>query len=884
MRGSEIRKRFVEFFEERGHRVVPSSSLISSTPGILLTNAGMNQFVPYFLGLEEPPSPRAVSVQKVFRTPDIENVGHDARHLTFFEMLGNFSFGEYFKKDAIQWAHELVTRIFGIDHDRLWVTVFESDEEALDIWTGVAGLSPDRIVRRGKFDEQGESLNFWWMHAAGPCGPCSEIYVDRGPEYGPDGGPDVDEERFLEIWNLVFIQDECDEDANVVRELPTKNVDTGSSLERVAVVLQDAASVFETDLFRPLVDAAVRLSGRPYGQEERADVSLRILAEHGRACTFLIGDGVLPSNEGRGYVLRRMLRRLVTHARKLGVEKPVMGDLVRTTIEVMGEAYPELGANQAFIQQVAASEEERFARNLVHGLSLIDESIASMDVKAEGAKVPGDVAFRLHDTYGFPVELTLELAAERDLAVDTDEFDRLMTEQRRRAREAAKKGGPADEALVEVAGSAGPTDFVGYEHLEAEGRLVGLLRDGAGADAAEEGDRVRFVLDRSPFYAEGGGQIGDAGTVAGPSGTIQVTDTRPGPGGTIVHEGVVTAGEVRVGEQVHGMVERSRREATARSHTATHVLHYTLRQRLGEHARQAGSLVAPGRFRFDFTHFEAVTRPELEEVEALANRRIEEDQPTRAYETTAEFARSQGAIALFGERYGDIVRVVEVGDYSIELCGGTHVHHTGQVGLLRVVSEASIGSGLRRVEALVGPDALAHVNEERRLLEEITEAVGAGDPNQAPERARQAVARIKQLESELGKIRKAEQGALVDTFLDRARDVDGVKLVLESLAGTEAGELRELALRLRGRLAHQPAAVVLFGSGSGKTQLVGALTDELVAKGLTAGALLEPSARVLGGKAGGKPDLAMGGGPRSEAEPDALGAVPARLQQLLAGG
>jgi alanyl-tRNA synthetase len=882
MQGHEVRKKFLSFFEERGHKVVPPSSLIAPVPGLLLTNAGMNQFVPYFLGAEEPPHPRAVTCQRVFRTPDIENVGHDARHMTFFEMLGNFSFGDYFKKEAIRWAHELITQVYGIDHDRLWVTVFESDDEAAGLWIDEVGLSPERIVRRGRFDAQGEPANFWWTHTAGPCGPCSEIYVDRGPAHGPEGGPDVDEERFLEIWNLVFMQDECDDQANVIRELPKKNIDTGSSLERVAMIVQDVGSVFDTDLFRPVVETGGRVSGRRYGQDEKVDVSLRILADHGRACTFLIADGILPSNEGRGYILRRMLRRLVTHARKLGVERPVMGELITATVEAMGEAYPHLASNEAFIRQVAASEEERFAGTYRQGIALFEGEVAK--AKERGSRtVPGDVAFRLHDTYGFPQELTLEAAAEEGLDVDTEEFSRLMEEQRRQSREAAKKGGPADEAVADVASSAGPTDFVGYEKIESDGRIMGLIAGGSRVDAAEEGGRVRFVMDRTPFYAEGGGQVGDAGMVTTPTGVIQVSDTRPGPGGTIVHEGIVASGEIRQGQEAMATVDAPRREATARSHTGTHVLHHTLRQQLGEHARQAGSLVAPGRLRFDFTHYEAVPTNALEEIEYLANRRIAEDQPARAYETTAEFARSLGAIALFGEKYGDLVRVVEIGDYSIELCGGTHVHHTGEIGLLRVLSEASIGSGFRRVEALTGPDALKQVNAERRLLEEIVEAVGAGDPNQAPERVRQAVARIKQLESELGKIRRVEQGEEVELLLERATDVDGVKLVMESLAGREAGDLRELALRLRNRLTQQPAAVVLAGPSPDRTQLVAALTGPLVSRGVTAGALLEPAAKVLGGKAGGKPDLAIGGGPNSKDANEALGVIPARLQQLLTG-
>ena len=751
------------------------------------------------------------------------------------------------------------------------------------MWTEEVGLSPDRIVRRGKLDRYGEPGNFWWMHAAGPCGPCSEIYVDRGPKYGPEGGPDVDEERYLEIWNLVFMQDECDEDSNVIRELPKKNIDTGSSLERVAVVLQGVDSVFETDLFMPLVERAESLSQKRYGSDQQADVSLRILAEHGRACTFMIGDGVLPSNEGRGYVLRRMLRRLVTHARKLGVDRPVMGDLLDATVEIMGQAYPDIVANRAFIHQVAASEEERFAGTYRQGMALFEAEVTK--AKRSGTKaLPGSLAFRLHDTYGFPQEITLEAAAEEGLTVDTDEFSRLMDEQRRRAREAAKKGGSGEEVIAEVAQVAGPTDFLGYEKLESEARIVGLVRDATRTDSAGKGDSIRFVLDRTPFYAEGGGQVGDAGTVTSPTGVIDVTDTRPGPAGAIVHEGKVSKGEVRQGQEVVARVDAPRREATARSHTATHVLHHTLRTFLGEHARQAGSLVAPGRLRFDFTHFEAVPRDALEEIEYRANSRLADDQPTRAYETTLDFARSQGAIALFGEKYGDIVRVVEIGDYSIELCGGTHVRHTGEIGLLRVLSEGSIGSGFRRIEAVTGPDGVKHVNLERRLLEEVAEAVGAGDPSQAPERVRHAVARIKQLESELGKIRKAERQREVERLAATALDVSGVSVVVAEMDGQDADELREIALALRNRLQKAGHGAAVLGTASqGKALLVAACTDELISRGVTAPALLETAAKAIGGGAGGKPPIAFAGGGKSQALPEALAGIAGRLQALLAG-
>jgi alanyl-tRNA synthetase len=879
MKGNEIRKLFLRFFEERGHRIVPSSSLIAPPEtGLLLTTAGMVQFIPYFLGIQEAPYPRAASSQKAFRTTDIENVGHTSRHLTFFEMLGNFSFGDYFKREAIAWAHELITKGYGIDHDRLWVTVFESDEEAVEYW-GEVGISGERVVRRGKVDKHGEPANFWWTHAAGPCGPCSEIYVDRGPKHGPEGGPDVDEERFLEIWNLVFIQYECDDQSNIIRELPKKNVDTGSSLERVAMLLQDVDSFYETDLMRSLLDTAQRLAEKTYGKGERDDVSLRIMAEHGRATTFLMADGVLPSNEGRGYVLRRMLRRLVTHARKLGIEKPVMSDLVEVTVQLMGEAYPELVANRAFVLQVATSEEERFVSALHQGLTVLQESI-----DPESKVLPGDVAFKLHDTYGFPLELTLELAEEQGLKVDTDTFARLMEEQRGRARESAK-GRIADDVLGEIASTVGSTEFLGYERLTSEGRVAGLVADGSRSGSAHEGQRVEVVLDRTPFYAEGGGQVGDEGTIRTPSAVIEVTDTKPGPGGTIVHEGVVSSGELHQGEEAEAIVDAERREAAARSHTGTHVLHHTIRQFLGEHARQAGSLVAPGRLRFDFTHYEAVPQAALEEIEYLANRRLSDDSAVRAYETTKEFAQSQGAIALFGEKYGDIVRVVEVGDYSIELCGGTHVRHTGEVGLMRLISEGSIGSGFRRVEALTGPDALKQVNVERRLLEEVAEAIGGGDPATAPERVRHAVARIKELESELGKLRKVEQKGQVERLAASALDVAGIKLVLARMTGIGEGELRELAAQLANRLGSNGtdrAAVVLGTAGDRGARLVASVTGPLAGT-VTARQLLEEASRVIGGGVGGKDRLAMAGGPRTDALDQALAGIPDRLQTLLAG-
>ena len=881
MEGREIRETFLRFYEERGHRRVPSSSLIPPPEsGLLLTNAGMNQFIPYFLGHSPAPFPRATTVQKCFRAVDIDNVGHTARHLTMFEMLGNFSFGDYFKRESCGWGFELVTEVFGVEPDRLWVTVFEGDEETIGIWEDI-GIPSDRIVRRGKAD------NYWWTHAAGPAGPCSEIFVDRGPKYGPEGGPAVDEERYLEVWNHVFMEDEVDDRATVLGELPAKNIDTGASVERLATALNDLDSFFETDLMRPLVEVGESLSGKRYGKDERSDVSLRIIAEHGRATTFLIADGVLPSNEGRGYVLRRMLRRVVSHARHLGIERDVMPRLVETTVGILGDVYPELVENRAYVEQVATSEEERFAGTLRQGMTVFEQArdavVQASTVSARATVMPPEVVFKLHDTYGFPKELTRELAEEAGLSIDEEGFEALMAEQKGRAKKAAKKG-RVGEDLAEVAASAGGTEFLGYQTLEADARLLAVLTDAGRADVAGEGEEIRLILDRTPFYAESGGQIGDHGYVRTSGGVVRIVDAQRGPGETIVHTGIVQSGEVREGEEARAEVDEVRREATARAHTATHVVHWTLKSVLGEHARQAGSLVAPGRLRFDFPHHSQVPRDVLEQAEEIANRRLAEDQPVRIYETTFGEAKNQGAIALFGEKYGEFVRVVEVGDYSIELCGGTHVSRTGNVALVRILGEASIGAGMRRVEALVGPDALKEINVERELLHAVVQALGAGDPHTAPERARQLVDQVKCLESELGKVRKGDVKARVEQIAARATPVAGVQLVA-SLELASADELRELAQGAVGKLEGENGAAVVLGSNAdGKALVVAACSKNLVARGVTAALLLERAAKGIGGGAGGKPTLGFAGGPRGEAVKDAIGAIPARLEELLTRG
>ncbi len=866
-----IRERFLSFFEERGHTRVPSSSLIPNDPSLLLTTAGMVQFKPYFLGEQQPPYPRAASVQKAFRTTDIENVGRTARHLTFFEMLGNFSFGDYFKEGAVALAWELITGAYGLAPERLWATIYEDDDEAAELWR--AYLPAERIVRRGKDD------NFWSMGVAGPCGPSSEIFVDRGPAYGPDGGPAVDEERFLEIWNLVFMQYVRDDDYNLLGELDTKGIDTGSGLERVAIVLQDVANAYETDALAPLLSLAEELTGRLHGRDEATDVSLKVLAEHGRATAFLIADGVQPSNEGRGYVLRRMLRRVATHARRLGTETPVMPALAERTIELLGEAYPELEQNRAYVLQVASAEEEHFARTLRQGLAVFEEERE----RAEGDRLSGDAAFRLHDTYGFPLDLTIELAGEAGLEVDRDRFTELMGEQRDRGKRSAEmKRADVDQVLGEVSAKVGRTEPVYYETTQTEGEVQVLVRGAEVAEAAGEGDDVVVVLSRTSFYPEGGGQVGDTGNLSTETGEVEVHDTVPGPGGLIVHRGRVAAGEVRRGQTAVASVDPLWRDGAARAHTATHVLHWTIRNLLGEHARQAGSLVRPGQVRFDFTHFAGLSGEELERVEAIANERLAENAAVRPYETTQEYARSQGAIALFEEKYGDIVRVVEIGDYSVELCGGTHVPRTGNVALVRVLHEASVGAGLRRLEAIVGPEALLHVNAERRLLEEIGDLVGARERDQVLERVRQSVARAKELERELDRFRASERDRAKGDLLEDAIDVAGVSLLVRELPGTGGDELRELALSLRQALeARGPGAVVLASADGSKVALVGSLTSQLVERGITAARLLEDAAAAVGGRAGGKDHLAFGGGGRPEALAGALAGIADKLAALL---
>jgi len=877
MRSTEIRRRFTDFFVERDHRLVPSSPLIPNDPTLLLANAGMNQFKPFLLGEVEPDFARATSVQKCTRTSDIENVG-DRSHCTFFEMLGNFSFGDYFKEGAIAYAWELVTERFGFEPDRLWITVYLDDDEAAGIWRQT-GVPAERIQRLGKED------NFWSMGVAGPCGPCSEIYYDRGPGFGADGGPASGSDRYLEIWNLVFMQNVRDEDYNIVGDLPNKNIDTGMGLERVATLLQGADSMYETDLFLPILQQVQEVSGAPYGQTGKLDRSLRIVAEHARTASFLIADGVLPSNEGRGYILRRLLRRSVRHLRVLEVEHAVLPVVCARVVDTLGEPWPELVAQRSLIEQVVASEEDSFSRTLRQGSALLDTAIRQTRA-AGGTTLPGDTAFQLHDTYGFPYELTLEAAEEAGLEVDADRFGVLMEDQRRRAKEARKEL-TADlrrlEAYRDLAGRHGRTVFVGYDNTSADGRILGLLRDGEELAAAHEGDQVELVLDRTPFYAEGGGQVGDSGTVRTAGGAVlQVTDTRPGLEGFHVHTARVVKGEALPGEEVHAEVDAARREAVTRSHTATHTLHWALRDQLGEHARQQGSLVDAGRLRFDFAHFAAVPPERLAEIEAAVNRELLADPDVKVWHTSLAEAEAAGAIGLFGEKYGERVRVVDVGDFSRELCGGTHVGHGSQVGPVIVLGESSIGANLRRVEALTGLEALRYADRERQLLGEVA-ALLHTRPEDAPEQLRRRLEALAEATRELERLRVAGLERLAAELAAGRVRADGGWLVVERVSETGADDLRRIATAVRDRAGPGPGVVVLGSETQGKAAMVALLSGDLAERKLAARDVLVQAAKAVGGGAGGKGDLASAGGRDPSRLDEALRVARADAINLMGG-
>ncbi|MFD3357134.1 alanine--tRNA ligase [Streptomyces fradiae] len=881
MESAEIRRRWLSFFEERGHTVVPSASLIADDPTLLLVNAGMVPFKPFFLGEEKPPYTRASSVQKCVRTPDIEEVGKTTRHGTFFQMCGNFSFGDYFKEGAIKLAWELLTTPvehggYGLEPEKLWITVYQDDDEAEKIWRDVVGVPAERIQRLGKKD------NFWSMGVPGPCGPCSEINYDRGPEFGAEGGPAVNDERYVEIWNLVFMQYErgegtSKEDFEILGDLPSKNIDTGLGLERLAMILQGVQNMYETDTLKVVIDKATELTGVRYGQARESDVSLRVVADHMRTSVMLIGDGVTPGNEGRGYVLRRIMRRAIRNMRLLGATGPVVGQLVDTVIRTMGEQYPELETDRKRVETVALAEEAAFLKTLKAGTNILDTAVT--ETKAAGGRVlPGDKAFLLHDTWGFPIDLTLEMAAEQGLTVDEDGFRRLMKEQRERAKAdaRAKKTGHADvTAYREFADASGATEFTGYTNTEGESTVVGLLVNGVSSPAASEGDEVEVVLDRTPFYAEGGGQIADTGRIRLHSGAvIEVRDVQQPVPGVSVHKGSVQVGEVTVGATAYAAIDVRRRRAIARAHSATHLTHQALRDALGPTAAQAGSENQPGRFRFDFGSPSAVPHAVMTDVEQKINEVLARELDVHAEVMPIDEAKRQGAIAEFGEKYGEKVRVVTIGDFSKELCGGTHVHNTAQLGLVKLLGESSIGSGVRRIEALVGVDAYNFLAREHTVVAQLQELV-KGRPEELPEKISGMLAKLKDAEKEIERFRAEKVLQAAAGLAESARDVRGVALVTGRVPdGTGADDLRKLVLDVRGRIpGDRPAVVALFSTSGGRPLTVIATNEAARERGLKAGDLVRTAAKTLGGGGGGKPDVAQGGGQNPEAVGDAIGAV-----------
>jgi len=879
MRTAEIRRRWLDFFAQRDHTVVPSASLISPDPSTLFTIAGMVPFIPYMLGQQAAPWPRATSVQKCVRTQDIEEVGKTTRHGTFFQMNGNFSFGDYFKQGAIEYAWELVTGSqadgnYGFDPDKVWVTVYHEDDEAARLWRQVAGLPEERIQRRGKKD------NYWHTGQPGPAGPCSEIYIDRGPQYGPDGGPVVDEDRFLEIWNLVFMEYAIEDvrakdEFRIAGVLNQRNIDTGMGLERVAYLLQGVDNMYEIDEVFPVIQAAQEMSGKRYGADHTDDVRMRVVADHVRSGLMLISDGISPSNEGRGYVLRRLLRRSVRAMRLLGVDEPALPHLMPVVRDAMGASYPEVISDFERISRIAYGEEEAFRRTLTQGTTILDTAVSQVK-KAGGTTLPGEQAFALHDTYGFPIDLTLEMAAEQGLRVDEAGFRDLMTAQRDRARADArsKKGAhKAGTALRELR-DLGATEFTGYAELTTPSTVRGIIRDDALVAAAGEGDVVDVVLAKTPFYAESGGQDSDAGVITADGAVLEVLDVQKPVKGLIVHTVRVTQGEVRTGGDVLAQVDREWRLGARQAHSGTHVVHAALREVLGPSALQSGSYNKPGYLRLDFSWNSALSETARSEIEDVANRAIREDLRVKWEYMTLPEAKAWGAIALFGETYDEQVRVVEIGGpWSRELCGGTHVDHSSQIGLIALTGESSVGSGSRRVEALVGLEAFHHLARERALVSTLTEALKAR-PEELPDRVSTLLARLRDAERELAGLRRASLLAAVGELAAGGVDVGPVRLVAHD-AGAVASvdDLRSLALEVRGRLGEAAGVVVVGGVAKERPVVLVATTPAAREAGLRAGDLARTAAAVLGGGGGGKDDVAQGGGTDAGRLPDALAAV-----------
>ena len=864
MKSSEIRSSFLDYFRSKSHAIVPSSPLVpANDPTLLFVNSGMVQFKDVFLGKEKRPYMRATTSQRSVRAGgkhnDLENVGYTARHHTFFEMLGNFSFGDYFKKDAIQFAWELLTKVYKLDRRRLWATVYQTDDEAYDIWTKVIGLPKERVVRIG--DKPGgqkyQSDNFWQMADTGPCGPCSEIFYDHGAgiEGGPPGSPEADGDRYIEIWNLVFMQFNRD-DQGVMHPLPKPSVDTGMGLERIAAVLQGKHSNYEIDLFQDLIRAAARETG----QKELRNPSLNVIADHIRACAFLIVDGVIPGNEGRGYVLRRIIRRAIRHGYKLGQHQPFFYRLVEDLDRAMGDAYPELRDAKARVADVLKQEEERFAETLENGMAVLESALAS------GEKLlDGDTVFKLYDTYGFPVDLTADICRERGVMIDMAGFEAAMEEQRSRARAASRFS-----AAAGLEYSGGKTEFRGYDTLTLPAKVVALYREGAQVQSLKSGDTGTVVLERTPFYAEAGGQVGDRGELVGSAGTFEVTDTQKIQADVYGHEGMLRTGALKVGDEVEARVDTALRASTMRNHSVTHLMHKALREVLGPHVQQRGSLVDADKTRFDFSHNKPVSGEEIREVEARVNAEIMQNTPTRAQVMPIEEAKSSGAMMLFGEKYGDEVRVLDIGS-SREFCGGTHVARTGDIGVFKIYSEGGVAAGIRRVEATTGATALAMMNGQLQELHEVARELRAQPgPGMIQKAVRDLLEEKKGLEKELSRTRSKLALGQGQDLASQAVDVKGAKVLAVTLDGADQKTLRDTMDKLKDRL--KSAAIVLGAVNDGKVSLIAGVTADLTAK-MKAGDLVNYVAQQVGGKGGGRPDMAQAGGTEPAKLPNALQSV-----------
>ncbi|PLR40945.1 alanine--tRNA ligase [Chimaeribacter californicus] len=870
---AEIRQAFLDFFQSKGHQVVSSSSLVpNNDPTLLFTNAGMNQFKDVFLGLDKRAYSRATTSQRCVRAGgkhnDLENVGYTARHHTFFEMLGNFSFGDYFKHDAIQYAWELLTgeNWFALPKEKLWVTVYETDDEAYDIWLKEVGIPQERIIRIG--DNKGSAYasdNFWQMGDTGPCGPCTEIFYDHGDHIwgGPPGSPEEDGDRYIEIWNIVFMQFNRQSDGTM-QPLPKPSVDTGMGLERIAAVLQHVNSNYEIDLFKKLISSVANVTGAT----DLDNKSLRVIADHIRSCAFLISDGVIPSNENRGYVLRRIIRRAIRHGNMLGAKETFFYKLVAPLIEVMGPAAEELQRQQALVEQVLKTEEEQFARTLERGLALLDDVLANL----KGDTLDGETAFRLYDTYGFPLDLTADVCRERNLKVDEEGFNQAMEQQRRRARESSGFGADYN-SLIRVDGS---TQFLGYDQLDLQAKVVALYRDGQPVDSINAGENAVVVLDETPFYAESGGQVGDKGQLRTAIAQFDVIDTQK-YGQAIGHQGVLSQGTLQVNDGVDARVDVARRNRIRLNHSATHLLHAALRQVLGDHVAQKGSLVNDKYLRFDFSHFEAMKPAEIRAVEDIVNAQIRRNLPVETNVMALEEAKAAGAMALFGEKYEDNVRVLRMGDFSTELCGGTHASRTGDIGLFRIQSESGTAAGIRRIEAVTGEGAIATLHQETDLLQSISHLV-KGDANSVSDKIRGLIERSRQLEKELQQLKDQQAAQESASLSSRAQQVKGTSLLVSQLDNVEPKMLRTMVDDLKNQLGS--AIIVLATTAEGKVSLIAGVTKDLTDR-VKAGELIGYIAQQVGGKGGGRPDMAQAGGSDAAALPGALESVTAWVEDKL---